>query len=153
MRRSRHGTSQDCRRVWTSAFRTGNLWALSDQNAGYKGRGSEWWDGLAANDNVPRIDRSADRSFHNEGVNVRTYIKPPLALVAVGAIVLLVACAGGKSSNVTPAPAAFARHFTSHDSCPATGPIKYVADFVFNVVNIYAGKFAGQAPCGQIASS
>jgi hypothetical protein len=45
------------------------------------------------------------------------------------------------------------RHFTSFDACPATGTIVYASDDTNNVVNIYAGKFAGQAPCGQIASS
>ena len=36
--------------------------------------------------------------------------------------------------------------------CPATGPIKYVSDYNNNVINVYAGRFAGQAPCGQITS-
>ena len=86
---------------------------------------------------------------------MRIYFSSLLALSAAGMTTLLVACSGGNSSVVTPAPAshAFNRHFVSHDSCPATGPIKYVSDFVFNVVNIYVGKFAGQQPCGQIASS
>jgi hypothetical protein len=44
------------------------------------------------------------------------------------------------------------RHFTSYDTCPATGTIEYLSDYSNNVVNIYFGKFAGQAPCGQIAS-
>ncbi|HEY7980504.1 MAG TPA: hypothetical protein VID19_03400 [Candidatus Eremiobacteraceae bacterium] len=43
--------------------------------------------------------------------------------------------------------------FTSFDACPAQGPIVYASDDTNNVVNIYAGKFAGQAPCGQIADS
>jgi hypothetical protein len=45
------------------------------------------------------------------------------------------------------------RHFTSFDACPATGPLVYASDDTNNIVNIYSGKFAGQAPCGQIASS
>ncbi len=45
------------------------------------------------------------------------------------------------------------RKFTSFDACPASGPIVYASDDTNNVVNIYVGKFAGQAPCGQIASS
>jgi hypothetical protein len=101
-----------------------------------------------------RLHSWVDGSFDDEGVNVRTYLMSLSALAAAGAIALLVACSGSNPSSVTPAPASFAfhRHFASHDSCPATGPIKYVADFVFNVINIYVGKFAGQAPCGQIAS-
>jgi hypothetical protein len=42
-------------------------------------------------------------------------------------------------------------HFGSFNACPATGPIRYASDDTNNVINIYAGKFAGQAPCGQIA--
>jgi len=45
------------------------------------------------------------------------------------------------------------RHFASFNTCPATGPIVYVSDGTNSVINIYTGKFAGQAPCGQIASS
>ncbi|HKW44997.1 MAG TPA: hypothetical protein VJN22_05010 [Candidatus Eremiobacteraceae bacterium] len=41
----------------------------------------------------------------------------------------------------------------SHFSCPPTGSLKYVSDVFFNVVNVYVGTFAGQAPCGQIASN
>ena len=44
-------------------------------------------------------------------------------------------------------------HFKSFDACPATGPIRYASDDTNNVINIYVGKFAGQAPCGQIASA
>jgi hypothetical protein len=40
----------------------------------------------------------------------------------------------------------------SHYSCPATGPIRYVSDYSNSVINVYSGKFAGQAPCGQITS-
>src|SRR4029077_16366935 len=42
--------------------------------------------------------------------------------------------------------------FESYYSCPASGPIKYVSDYNNNVINIYAGKFAGQAPCGVLTS-
>jgi hypothetical protein len=42
-------------------------------------------------------------------------------------------------------------HFTSFDACPKSGTIEYVSDYSNGVVNIYRGKFAGQAPCGQIA--
>ncbi len=39
-----------------------------------------------------------------------------------------------------------------HYSCPATGPIKYVSESYNHVIDVFAGKFAGQAPCGQLAS-
>lgn len=100
------------------------------------------------------------------------------ALSAVAGIVLLAGCAGirssiaptrvspqnGTRSAARPIPAVAqrlallkanlknARHFTSFDACPATGPLRYVSDDTNNVVNIYTGKFAGQAPCGQISS-
>ena len=44
-------------------------------------------------------------------------------------------------------------HYASFDACPATGTIEYLSDYSNNVVNIYKGKFAGQAPCGQLAPS
>jgi hypothetical protein len=50
-------------------------------------------------------------------------------------------------------PARNGRHFNSFNTCPAKGPIEYASDDTNNVVNIYAGKFAGQAPCGQITTS
>jgi hypothetical protein len=43
------------------------------------------------------------------------------------------------------------RHYASFDACPSSGTIEYISDYSNNVVNIYKGKFAGQAPCGQIA--
>jgi hypothetical protein len=43
-------------------------------------------------------------------------------------------------------------NFTSFFACPATGSIAYAADYYNRVVNVYAGRFLGQAPCGQIAS-
>jgi hypothetical protein len=43
------------------------------------------------------------------------------------------------------------RHFVSFDACPSSGTIEYISDYSNNVVNIYKGKFAGQAACGQIA--
>jgi hypothetical protein len=36
-------------------------------------------------------------------------------------------------------------------ACPATGPIEYLSEATDSVVSVYAGKFAGQAPCGQMA--
>jgi hypothetical protein len=76
-------------------------------------------------------------------------------LFSVAAAAMFTGCSGGGSSALAPSPArpASSRHFTSHYSCPATGSIKYVSDLFYNVVNIYTGNFAGQAPCGQIAST
>jgi hypothetical protein len=42
--------------------------------------------------------------------------------------------------------------YKSYYACPANGPIKYVADYNNNVINVFAGKFAGQSPCGRITS-
>jgi len=44
------------------------------------------------------------------------------------------------------------QRMASHYSCPATGPIKYASDSRNNIINVYVGRFAGQAPCGQITS-
>ena len=44
-------------------------------------------------------------------------------------------------------------HLAGYYSCPATGPLKYVSDLNNSVIDVYAGKFAGQAPCGQITSA
>jgi hypothetical protein len=41
-------------------------------------------------------------------------------------------------------------HFNSFDNCPATGQLEYISDEL--VINIFAGTFVGQRPCGQIAS-
>src|SRR5579863_8344819 len=93
------------------------------------------------------------------------------AIILVAGTVALAACAGG--SVVAPSPAGrdvvrtvslgvttarnstnhLKQRFVSHYSCPATGSLKYVSDSNDNVINVYDGKFAGQAPCGQIASS
>jgi hypothetical protein len=46
------------------------------------------------------------------------------------------------------------RHYrSSFYSCPARGATEYVSDEANSVIDIYNGKFAGQAPCGQIAST
>jgi hypothetical protein len=45
------------------------------------------------------------------------------------------------------------RHFTSFDACPSSGPIEYLGDPINRVITIYSGKFASQAPCGQIAGN
>jgi hypothetical protein len=77
------------------------------------------------------------------------------AVIAIAALTILAGCSGGGSASIAPQTASLerdARHFTSFDACPATGPIKYVSDFNNNLVDIFVGKFAGQPPCGQITS-
>jgi hypothetical protein len=41
----------------------------------------------------------------------------------------------------------------SFNRCPAAGPIVYMSDFNFSVVNIYTVPFVGQQPCGQISGT
>jgi hypothetical protein len=86
------------------------------------------------------------------------------ALTAGAAIVLLAACSLGGPSAIVPKPASPQRsvhsavgrmpqhHFKSFYRCPANGTIEYVSDYNNSIVDIYAGKFAGQAPCGRITS-
>jgi hypothetical protein len=103
---------------------------------------------------------------------------PIQALSAAAAIALLAGCSGG-SSAIAPMPASpqydahssmgrvpavmglmgmlkvnadSGQHFKSYYSCPAKGPIKYVSDYNNSVIDVYVGKFAGQAPCGRITS-
>jgi hypothetical protein len=45
------------------------------------------------------------------------------------------------------------RQYKSFYACPATGQIEYISDFNNDVIDIYAGNFSGQAPCGMITSS
>ena len=42
--------------------------------------------------------------------------------------------------------------YKSFYACPANGPIKYVADYNNNLINVFVGKFAGQKPCGRLTS-
>ena len=106
-------------------------------------------------------------------------LNPLQTLSAAAALALLTGCSGGGSSAIAPKPISpqgsvrtlmghvpsvlspigqlkintnTGRHFVSHYSCPATGPIKYMSDFNNSVINVYVGPFAGQAPCGQITS-
>jgi hypothetical protein len=39
-----------------------------------------------------------------------------------------------------------------HDNCPSSGPLEYVSDYTYDLVDIYAGNFAGRPPCGQITA-
>ncbi|HKW45357.1 MAG TPA: hypothetical protein VJN22_06840 [Candidatus Eremiobacteraceae bacterium] len=47
----------------------------------------------------------------------------------------------------------FGRHSKSFDTCPTSGAIEYISDFNDSVISIFAGNFANQPPCGQIAGS
>jgi hypothetical protein len=109
-------------------------------------------------------------------MTILTSIRTLCALVA---IVSFVACSGVGPSSIAPQPAspksgsAFhtgrypnifssfgslnssngtGHHTLSHFSCPETGAIVYVSDFNNNLVDVYYGRFAGQAPCSQITS-
>src|SRR5580693_7646868 len=85
------------------------------------------------------------------------------AIGAAAVIVFLGACSGG--STITPTttaqdnihrragaflPQAMLRHNVSYYSCPATGPIEYVADGNSGYITVFAGKFHNQPGCGLI---
>jgi hypothetical protein len=84
----------------------------------------------------------------------RSSVVTTYTLCAAAMIAFLTGCSGGVSS-IAPSPAtqqggAQGRQFKVHDACPATGAIEYVSDGPNHVIYVYAGNFAGQAPCGQI---
>ena len=95
---------------------------------------------------------------------------PVQTLNAAALIALLVGCSGG--SAIAPislqSGAQFptgrvpsfldinggtGTHVVSRYSCPATGALEYVSYYYSGAINVFAGKFAGQGPCGQITSS
>ena len=90
---------------------------------------------------------------------MRIYSKLQLLSLA-GALVLLAGCSGGAVVARNPITRTGGAIFStsgihadrSFDACPQTGQIVYVADKNNSVINIYSEKFAGQGPCGQIAS-
>jgi hypothetical protein len=100
------------------------------------------------------------------------------AMIAAAALSTLAGCAGSsalapKSLRVqgresvlarqVPAPVGViaalrlnpsnAHPYVSFDTCPATGAITYISDYNNNVINIYAGRFKHQMPCGAISGS
>jgi len=102
---------------------------------------------------------------------------PIQALSAAAALALLAGCSSG--SAIAPKPVGLTGHVHSYMghvpamvgpmaamkisyhakkgpgfmACPATGNIEYISDFNNSVINIYAGKFHGQAACGQLTSA
>ena len=86
-------------------------------------------------------------------------------LTAVTAFALLAGCSGSGTSAIAPKSAAPSGHaqiiaqsvrnpqpHVGYDSCPANGQIEYAADTLHAVINVYAGNFAGQPPCGKITA-
>jgi hypothetical protein len=78
------------------------------------------------------------------------------ALSAAAVTMFFTACAVGNVSTVAQKPDSgqrgLGRLYAAFDACPATGPLAYVSDFNDSVINVYAGNFAGQAPCAQLTS-
>ena len=73
-------------------------------------------------------------------------------LNAAASIALLAACSGIPTSAPRQIASRVGAHSVmSYDSCPAQGQIEYASDGSDSVIDIFAGDFAGQAPCGQIA--
>src|SRR5580700_10048446 len=77
------------------------------------------------------------------------------AVSVVSALALLTGCSSGGTSSIVREPAAPSGH--AHDlvgrsSCPANGQIEYASDSLHNVINVYAGNFAGQPPCAHMTS-
>jgi len=72
---------------------------------------------------------------------------------AAAAIALLVACSGGGASVMAQRSSVLGPIGPSRYSCPATGPLKYVSDGRDHAIDVFAGRFAGQAPCAQLALS
>jgi hypothetical protein len=86
-------------------------------------------------------------------------------LAVAATLTLLEGCSGGPAIAPKPAPPLALgpigrlnvnrqpiHQFASRYSCPATGPLEYLSDNGNFVVDVYAGKFNGQAPCGVITS-
>src|SRR4029077_703237 len=76
---------------------------------------------------------------------------PYQALGAAVGIAIMASCSGGSglAPSITSSQSG-TKFMVGHVACPATGTIVYLSDAAHNVINIYAGKLAGQSPCGQI---
>jgi len=84
-------------------------------------------------------------------------IATPLALL--GALALLSGCSSSSgSAAIAPSvlapihPVSQMRTLPSFYRCPSHGGLKYVSDYNNNAIDIYAGNFNGQAPCGVLTS-
>jgi hypothetical protein len=81
-------------------------------------------------------------------------------LSAAASLALLFGCSGAGTLVKVPTAAsaraagrvATNRHFLSYYSCPAAGRLVYISDYNNNLINIYAGKLQGQAPCGRLTA-
>ena len=78
---------------------------------------------------------------------------------ALAALIALSGCSHGGPLSAAPMQAQSHARFAvgntpmgSFYACPAKGPIEYVADANHNIINIYSGRFAGQAACGAFAA-
>ncbi|HEY7993171.1 MAG TPA: hypothetical protein VID24_03050 [Candidatus Eremiobacteraceae bacterium] len=77
-------------------------------------------------------------------------------LSMAAAIALLAACSGGTAviaHRPSSGPYVLNTIRPSRYACPATGPLKYVSDGRDHAIDVFAGKFAEQAPCAQLALS
>jgi hypothetical protein len=75
---------------------------------------------------------------------------------ASAALAFLVGCSGATvfAPNLAPpqGDTRLRQHTASYYSCPAGRTLEYVSENATNVIDIFVGKFAGQAPCGQLTS-
>jgi hypothetical protein len=117
--------------------------------------------------------KTALSSLRRRGIHMRTPARLQ-ALAIATALVVLAGCTGGPAFAPKPttpqdhmrwlmsnpnlvSPSAprdvhvGGQRYKSYDACPGTGAIEYFVDATNSVINIYAGKLAGQGPCGQIA--
>lgn len=86
-----------------------------------------------------------------------TVMRTSAALALLTGISLLSGCSIGSAPVASPAlqpvhSASQIRAMPSFYSCPAHGSLKYVSDYNNNVIDVYAGNFNGQAPCGALTS-
>lgn len=86
-------------------------------------------------------------------------IRTAATFALLGAMALLSGCSSsGGSTAIAPSvispvhPVSQVRTETSFYNCPAHGGLKYVSDYNNNAINIYAGNFNRQAPCGVLTS-
>jgi len=88
-----------------------------------------------------------------------TGIRTAATFALLGAMAFLSGCSNSSGSTaVAPSvlspihPVSQMRTETSFYNCPAHGGLKYVSDYNNNAIDIYAGNFNRQAPCGVLTS-